>query len=184
MEIAGGFNSFASVLNEAEVRETLLAIASIAVVVWTGGVIAIQIKELSGNIVGTNDLLQFAYIAPVTALLASPATLQLIGGAFAMLFAWIGVGYMRSAMAAMPGAKNFWDLPIEAQEIFKYGAFNTLITLFCLIFVYSPGRVTVAWLSLLCLFLGLQRLIGILYGDPDKTQRDTAGNGSGNQTPE
>jgi len=56
----------------------LLAAGSISVVVWTGALIAFQLKGTSAQLSGAFSLLEYAYIAPLVALLFQGGTLRII----------------------------------------------------------------------------------------------------------
>lgn len=64
--------------------DALIGIASVAAIVWTGGLIAFQVRQLASELTASLWLLRFAFLAPLIALVASAPVLRFV----AMLLAF------------------------------------------------------------------------------------------------
>ena len=59
-----------------EHHDILIGIASIAVVVWTGGLVAFQVRGISTELEGALVFLQFAFLTPLTLMLLDPLAVR------------------------------------------------------------------------------------------------------------
>jgi hypothetical protein len=64
--------------------EALIGIAGAAAIVWTGGLIAFQVRQLASELTASLSLLRFAFLAPLIALVADAPFIRFA----AMLFAF------------------------------------------------------------------------------------------------
>jgi hypothetical protein len=105
----------------------LLAVGSISVVVWTGALIAFQFKGPSVQLSGAFSLLQYAYIAPLVALLFQDSTLRIIAVIATLAFAalvmrqaimYFVVEYIRTKGAAGDPESEFLATDL-GRRVFK-----------------------------------------------------------------
>ncbi|HTD37672.1 MAG TPA: hypothetical protein VK669_09165 [Candidatus Limnocylindrales bacterium] len=157
-------------------KEALIAIASVAAVVWTGGLIAMQIRNQgSVSLIGGLDLLQTAFVGPTLALFAVGLPLRVITLMFALFYLFQAVNRMRYAWnlrrQSRPGGTM--TLPNRGTDPVGFRAADAkmhyaTLTLVSLIFFYIP---VILWPSQksVCIFawgltfIGMQMILTRLY---------------------
>jgi hypothetical protein len=90
-------SAFTTVPKQSENANALLAIASVAAVVWTGGIISIQINAQRARVKAVlgMEYLQFAFLAPLAALVAEPLWLRVIATVAGVVTFYVGATHLR-----------------------------------------------------------------------------------------
>lgn len=146
-DAAGLWQWYSAMPMGGEAKDALIVSASIAVVIWTGALIAFQIKGISIELRGALLLLEYAFIGPLLALftagavirtLALVAVLYCLGRAIrhAIFFLANRRAASRNARGTVPHVLNF---PSVYVGICALGSLAVLV---------YPVNVTVAWASL------------------------------------
>lgn len=156
-------------------KEALLATASVAAVVWTGGLIVRQLKAPSITIANGLDFVQAAFMGPLVALATNGVPLRLAAIAFLVVYTIVAAYHIREGLLwrkqirmvnpAIFHAGNAHDAKMYAKQTLAYGTW-TLISMIAYIFViWRPTPLTVFVVSWVMLFVGLQVILGRLYAD-------------------
>lgn len=169
---------YSTLPRQAEEKDALLAIASIAAVLWTGGIIAIQLdpNRARARAVLGMEYLQFAFFAPVITLVAEPLALRTIATIAATVIFVIGVDHIRRGAAAGHLERLFGPntrLTLRARlalhairrNLLYYGRWTVASTAGAVIIAVSPTQTTVAWTSIVVAFVGLQIVVRFLNFD-------------------
>jgi hypothetical protein len=156
-------------------KDALLATASIAAVLWTGGVIAIQLtpdRARAKAVLGM-EYLQFAFFSPAVALVAEPIALRIIATVSAAVIFAIGVTHLlRGAkaryLARLAGlAVEESQIGVIVRNLIYYGRWTTASTVGAILIAILPTQTTVAWVALVVGFIGLQSVLRFLNVDED-----------------
>lgn len=163
-------------------KDALIATASIAAVVWTGGLIAIQIRnESSVSLINGLDLLQTAFLGSALALFSVGVPLRvvaLIFGAFYLCQACYGWLYARrlrgsarpGQMATVPQGTFPVSVLADAEE--QYSLLTLLSLLFYIPVIWWPSQKSVCIFGWSLTFLGMQMILMRLYAvDADVRSR-------------
>jgi hypothetical protein len=164
---------FSTVPCQSENKDALLAIASIAAVLWTGGVIAIQLdpNRARAKAVLAMEYLQFAFFAPAVGLVAEPFVLRAIATILAVVIFFIGVKHIRDGVNVrhweriMGPAGDRLRLGIIEKNLLYYGRWTVASTIGAVVVAMWPTQTTVAWTALVVGFIGLQLVVRFLNLD-------------------
>ena len=157
-----------------ENQVALIAISSVAAVIWTGGIIAITIKRPDYKLISGNDLLGFAAFAPLAALIGSGVPLRILLLVFGLFYFFVAVRYIRIAgklrQFADKGIKHWKGVSVAtgAMAVRNYGLIMLTSLVAYFLPVIWPTQTCVAWCAGTMLFLGYQFLLSTLYVTPDK----------------
>jgi hypothetical protein len=145
---------------ETDLTFDLTIIASVAVVVLTGGVVALQLRGFSLRNAFGMDLLSTTFLACVIAMIDYHSSahhyLRFIATAFLLLYSVIYIN----------GFGGGWR---ENNDGLLHWSLNGLLYLLPLMMmvVIFPSEPVIAWLSILTLYFGLQQILRSL-GDADR----------------
>ena len=138
----------------------LTIIASIAVVVWTGGVVALQLRGFNLRNAFGMDLLSTTFMACVIAMVDYDAGehryLRFIASAFALYY-----GFVYSA-----GFRKGWRQDNDSILQWSLNGLFFMVPLMLLV-VVIPTEPLIAWFSILTLYFGLQNVLRTL-GESDR----------------
>ena len=164
-----------SSMTDGEYREALVAISAVAAVVWSGGLIAYQIKRNATRIFGANEVMATAFVLPLIALMSDRTDLQIVGLGAALAF---GVNGIRTVSWLVKNEKAWRPkiaTAIERQEHFQEAwdaGVSTIFTFLLVIGFWSVSRwptlEQVSRISILSLIGGYRLLVEIMYNSPDK----------------
>jgi hypothetical protein len=158
-------------------KDALIAVASVAAVVWTGGLITMQLKKTSVVLMNGLDYLQTAFMGSMLALFASGVWLRVIVLAF-------GVYYIQLAFQQLILARKLWLCHTDGEEIVTINpdgvprsvacgpyakalvqyVFWTLVSIlgYVAIFVW-PTRFAMSIFTWTILYVGMQMVLIRLY---------------------
>lgn len=148
-----------------DLRDALLAIASVGAVVWTGGLIALQLRGLFVEIGSALEYLRFSFIAPLFALVGDGAIVRTVALLFIVFYVrrvfvhFRTFRLMAKAIESVAGTNVHFDgMAVEiAQRIFRVQGTTAVASLVACVLVLSyPSKAVVSWSSLLALLGGLQ----------------------------
>jgi hypothetical protein len=151
-------------------RDALIGVASVAVVVWTGALIAFQIRGISVEIGMSLEYLHFAFIAPLFTLIG-PGPLIRTAALFLVIYyirrTFVHFRMVRFFVIATDvhtrGTRLHAKSVQLAQRIFRITGITTLTTLLACFVVFAyPSQIVVAWSSLLTMLAGLQYITTVL----------------------
>lgn len=159
--------------------QALIAIASVAVVIWTGGFIVRGWMRTTGGLVAGMSFLQFAFFGAILTLLASPLTLRCAALAF-FVYYLVFFGYHTKRLREVEGDA----LPVipllhvlsGRRDLFWVGMQLIELAPFAIVFVW-PESVVVAWVCLAMTFLGYQVMLTFVYGDVLAARKGTSSAG-------
>jgi len=163
--------------------EELIAIASIAAITWTGGLIAFQVRELASELTASLSLLRFAFLAPLLALIANGPVIRFA----AMLFGFyafresITSGFVLLVLRLIRRLtrvekfmknvdKNFpalLDLALPELGILIV-ANLILLAAYVAVFVY-PSHLLIASAAIVLIFSGVQYIAAVLK--PERAEK-------------
>jgi hypothetical protein len=164
---------------EAAQTDALLAIASVAAIVWTGGLIAFQIKAPSTVNNLALDLLQTSFVGSAFALFLHGETLRAAATVFLVYYVAITVwglycsfrtSLIRRFWKAIPNRDSLSDevlLAIGRAAAVYYRWTLLSMTAFVAVIIF-PHQTAVAWIAGLLLYVGLQLALRSLYFGRDK----------------
>jgi len=165
-------------------NDALIAIASVSAVVWTGGLIAWQIKAwtLSRNF--ALDMLQTAFMASIISLVAHPPTFRIVA-TFFLLYYGIGsiVGLAKNRNGdtwnkwfgkKYPNITTAEQRENVAKSNREYSAFTMGTMVYYAVAIVWPYPTVVAWLSALLIYNGYQKLNEHFSVAPDKPTLEAA----------
>jgi hypothetical protein len=161
---------FTSVPCQTENKDALLVTASVSAVLWTGGIIAIQLdpNRARAKAVLGMEYLQFAFFAPAVALVAEPLVLRVLATASAMAMLTIGIKHIRAGGKAerlrrLAGpAADSTRIGLIAKNLLYYGRWTTACTIGAAVIAVQPTQTAVAWVALIVGFVGLQLVVRFL----------------------
>jgi len=162
-----------SVPQDEKSESALIAIASVAAVIWTGGIISIQLNEQRARVkaVVGMEYLQFAFLAPCCSLIASGLPLRCIS-------ILAGLAYLVSAFRKLHQASLASRLlkvgslrlsdgtPIQPiQSNLRYYAIWALLALPLYAYIAAePIQEAVAWSSVVAILAGIRLILIFLHG--------------------
>ncbi|MGH7662464.1 MAG: hypothetical protein ACRENA_16290 [Vulcanimicrobiaceae bacterium] len=150
-------------------HETLLAIASVAVVAWTAGfIVRAWWKKTTLGLVTAMDALQTAFVGALVAALASPTALRDVTSAWLIYYAVIFVRswwYVSGPKDRVPQKnKLYFDMLRDADH--RLWVILTLLILVPIsIVAVIPNRGVAAWCALFLTWYGYQILLIYVYHD-------------------
>ncbi|MEA2784880.1 MAG: hypothetical protein QOF71_984 [Candidatus Eremiobacteraeota bacterium] len=154
-----------------EAKEALTLSASIAVVIWSGALIAFQIKRVSIELRGALLLLEYAFIGPLLALFTTGAVIRTLALVAVLYCSGRAIRHAiffladRAASQALEPAPHVLNFPSVYVGICAVGSLAVL---------FYPVQVTVAWASLGGVVGGLNLVILTLErkGAPESVSGD------------
>ena len=150
------------------IETALIAVASVSAVVWTGGFIARSWqKQTKFALMIAMDSLQFAFFAPLGALLAPNASvMRIIASAFLLIYsAALAFNVMLYKRQQKAGKFGPYYQAVEEAGFFLWLAFQIGNLLPIAVVVALPYPVIVGWVSFGLLFIGYQIMLMFLYRD-------------------
>lgn len=165
----------------------LTAIASVAAVVWTGGLIAFQIKQWTTTRGIGLDFATNAFMASLLAIFMRPLTLRYAATFFLFVYLFnYGLVWYRNRASNVHGEKAKWekarpelgDLSVDQwKEILstnRRSSFYGIAMLAPYLFVIAmPYQTVVAWFAALYTFLSYQTILLNLNSAPDAVNQMT-----------
>jgi hypothetical protein len=148
--------------------EALVAIASVAVVIWTGGfIVRGWMGSTSIALLGGMNYLQFAFFSSIMALLANALTLRCLAIAFLLYYGSFFIRYSSILKAREPEIELF--LPLVSDVKISSARFWPTIQVIELIpliitFIWPDPRV-LAWCCAAMTFFGYQIILAFVYKD-------------------
>lgn len=177
----GHFGAFWRVPAQQHAEVALEAIAAVAAVVWTGGLISVQIRgnKMTVSLRAALDFLQFGYIAPLFALFVNQQQLRVLACIFFVLYAddlygmFVSVNRTQRAISSAQASTTMailmkpqiaeWTRTLQATFVYLfYSAVG--LTQYAVSGVYTT-QVAVAWTCAFGTFLGMQIMLLFLYGN-------------------
>ena len=145
-------------------HDALVAVASVAAVVWTGGFIVKTFpgKETTIWLTESMNWLQFAFLAPIFALTADPETMRRIAIGFLVLYV-LSTPFTIRAYRNKP-TTFFTFANLSRARAFRLWTVYTGSQLIVIVAVW-PRRDVVAYLSAAAVYFGYQGLHGIAFFD-------------------
>jgi hypothetical protein len=157
----------ASTQNGGVPTEALTAIASVAVVIWTGGFIVRGWMRTTASLVAGMSYLQFAFFGSVLGLLSNGLTLRAAAVAF---FAYYVVFFRKNAdrlreidEGALP-IIPLLHVTLTQRRRFWIGVQIVELVPLAVVFVWPEPRV-IAWLCAAMTFIGYQIMLTFVYSD-------------------
>lgn len=148
--------------------DALVAIASVAVVIWTGGfIVRGWMQSTSVGLMAGMNYLQFAFFSSILALLSNALTLRCWAVAFFIYYAVFFVRYSTFLRAREPEIELF--LPYLSEVRVSGGPFWGVLQTIELLpivvtFVWPDPRV-LAWCCAAMTFFGYQVILAFVYSD-------------------
>jgi hypothetical protein len=146
----------------------LAAIAGVAVVIWTGGLIAYQLKKFALPRTYGLDIVQTGFMFALVATFMHPLSFRIAVTAFFLLYtAQSVVSLRRYRDLSWVDDKQKKLFPNRTQEQWasisdatrKYAWFTLLTMLLYVWAIIWPYQVALTWISTICTFLGYQTII-------------------------
>jgi hypothetical protein len=146
----------------------LVAIASVAVVIWTGGfIVRGWVQSTSAALLAGMSYLQYAFFAAMLALLANALTLRIVAVLFVLLYASFFARHTRRLSAREPNIELFLPyvdaLRVSGKAFWTGMQIIEFIPL-AIVFIWPDPRV-VAWACAIMTFLGYQIILAFVYRD-------------------
>jgi hypothetical protein len=159
-------------------KDQLVLLGSVAVVIWTGGLIAYQIKKYSINTSIGLDLLQNAFMAPLFVLVESTLWFRYTATLFLLYYVvlhCISLFRYRTLSSSARTVHNKYPEMDEdhvrrvREDVRNYSFYSLAIvlTLYTSVII-NPTHAMVAFLGLPVAYLGLQLILSVLATIPDK----------------
>lgn len=146
----------------------LVSIASVAVVIWTGGfIVRGWMQSTSVALLAGMSYLQYAFFASILALLSNALTLRIAAVIFVFYYGSFFVRHSRRLALREPNIELF--LPyfdafrVSGSYFWALIQAGELIPL-VIVFVWPDPRV-VAWSSAIMTFIGYQIILAFVYRD-------------------
>jgi hypothetical protein len=148
--------------------EALVAIASVAVVIWTGGfIVRGWMQSTAVALMAGMNYLQFAFFASILALLANALTLRCLAIAFLFYYGSFFVRYANALREREPEVELF--LPYLDQVRVKGPNFWLTVQAIQLLPIVTtivwPSPRVLAWACAAMTFLGYQIILAFVYSD-------------------
>jgi len=146
----------------------LVAIASVAVVIWTGGfIVRGWAQSTSAALLAGMSYLQYAFFGSMLALLSNALTLRFISVFFVFYYASFFVRHTRRLAQREPNIELFLPyvdaLRISGKSFWTVMQAVEFIPL-VLVFIWPDPRV-LAWSCAIMTFLGYQIILAFVYRD-------------------
>jgi hypothetical protein len=146
----------------------LLAIASVAVVIWTGGfIVRGWMQSTSAALMAGMNYLQFAYFGAILALLSNALTLHLIAVGFLLYY---GSFFVRNAGRLRKRERDV-ELFLPYFDLVRIKGFQFWLALSVIQFmpiiatIVWPSAQVLAWLCVAMTFVGYQIILAFVYSD-------------------
>jgi hypothetical protein len=148
--------------------EALVAIASVAVVIWTGGfIVRGWMQSTAVALMAGMNYLQFAFFASILALLSNALTLRFLAVAFLFYYGSFFLRYSVLLREREPEVELF--LPYLDQVRVKGARFWLTVQVIQLlpivITIAWPTPRVLAWCCAAMTFLGYQIILAFVYSD-------------------
>ena len=148
--------------------DALLAIASVAVVIWTGGfIVRGWMQTTAVALMAGMNYLQFAYFSAIIALLSNALTLRCVAVAFLIYYGSFFARHSARLRKREPEVELF--LPYLDQVRIKGARFwatlQTIELLPIAITIVWPSPQILAWSCAVMTFLGYQIILAFVYSD-------------------
>lgn len=142
--------------NVVSLKDALVAIASVSAVLWTGGLIVLQLRHDARSaqaadrpqteaIKGAMACIAFGMLAPLFILFLPDTAIRVVAGLFSVFYLWYTWNEAWSAVCAF--REQNWGVVIPNLGFFAPTAAMLIVTVFA-----SP--IAVAWVSALLVFFG------------------------------
>jgi hypothetical protein len=156
----------------------LMAIASVAVVIWTGGfIVRGWMQTTAVALMAGMNYLQFAFFASILALLSNALTLRCAGVGFLLYYGSFFVRHSARLHKREPEVELF--LPYLDQVRLKGTRFwwtvHAIELLPMMITIVWPSPPVLAWCCAAMTFLGYQIILAFVYSDLFLKQRAQTG---------
>lgn len=156
----------------------LVAIASVAAVVWTGGLVSYQLKQYTvARSVGL-EIVQASFIGSVFALFMQPVTLRIVVTVFTVyyvsMFLYALFVQYRDVTATRKTHKEIVDKLSDDDVIVlwkttrRYIFYSLLSMILYVCVIVWPYPKEVAWIASVALYVGLQAIMSHLNTAPDR----------------
>jgi hypothetical protein len=148
--------------------DALLAIASVAVVIWTGGfIVRGWMQTTAVALMAGMNYLQFAFFSSIIALLSNAVTIRCVAVAF--LFYYSGFFARHSARLRKREPEVELFLPFLDQVRIKGARFWVTLQIIELlpiaVTIVWPNPQVLAWCCAVMTFLGYQIILAFVYSD-------------------
>jgi hypothetical protein len=162
-----------------ELRDALFAIASAGAVVWTGGLIAFQIRGIQVELGSALEYLRFAFVAPLVALIASPAVVRTVALIFVLFYirrVYVHFKFVDDLIGRFLDYDSVqdhaWHRAMARAWRFAWVVGTTAIATLvaCIAVFLYPSHLVVSWSSLLTLVGGLQFISAAVERPPNSTK--------------
>lgn len=176
MFLRSAYTAYVTVPKQTENANALLAIASVAAVVWTGGVISIQMNAARARVKAVlgMEYLQFAFFAPAAALIADPLAMRALATLAGLATFYVGAYHLRRGFVSrafyVSGFRKTHDgidVGKVTRNLLYYGRWTIASVIGFGTIAWRPTQNTVAWTALGMAFLGLIIIVGFLNSDDD-----------------
>jgi hypothetical protein len=148
--------------------EALVAIASVAVVIWTGGfIVRGWMQSTTAGLMAGMNYLQFAFFGAILALLANALTLRCLSVLFFLYYASFFRRHLARLRLREPEVAlflPFFDAVRVTGERFWIALQVVQLVPLLIAFIWPDPRV-VAWACAAMTFLGYQILLAFIYSD-------------------
>jgi hypothetical protein len=156
--VTGFLSCFLCALTIDEYKDALIAIASVAAVIWTGAIIGLQLKGLLIELLGCMAMLQTAFIGALFVLLSSPLALHLVAIGFALYQYEVFFRYRRNVRKTTTS-----DTPQAKVHSLNNYATAVLLMATCELIVGITASVPLAtWILTFVTYFGLNNLVKML----------------------
>jgi len=165
-----------------EYKDALVAAASVAAVVWTGGLITMQLRNSGIVLIGALDILQNAFMGAILALFVVGVPLRLV---VLIVFSFYLIRTTNELAVALTlwrksdhGATDtvlpsgIFPTSLLVRTSVRYCVYNYLTLVFYCFVILWPTQKVVSIFAWSALFLGMQMLLTRLYGTDDQPTFD------------
>lgn len=160
----------------------LFAIASVAAVVWTGGLVAYQLKGPSIGRIIALDMVQLSFLGAIFGLFLQPLTFRYtatvfwclyIAGSIVILHQNRNIDFVSKDRAKFPAlTDDFYQE--QARQNIRYAIVTVASSALLVWMIIYPYPTVIAWSSTIAVFLGLQMVLWVLGNTSDDWRRDAA----------
>ena len=146
-DAAGLWQWYSSMPDGGEAKDALIVSASIAVVIWTGALIALQIKGMATELRGALLLLEYAFIGPLLALFTAGAVIRTLALVAVLYCLGRAIRHAIFFLASRRAVLGTGRVPVSHVLNFP-SVYVGICALGSLAVLVYPVNVTVAWASL------------------------------------
>lgn len=165
---------FLSVPPNGEAKDALIAIASVAAVVWTGGLITMQLKKLSTILGNALDYVQTAFMGACFGLFATGVPLRCAVIVFGLIYTIQSIASLVQSTWLLRRAKagevvfkhknGIWYYTERFAKGTRQYAWTTLASMLAYVAVFVwPTQYAMCWFGWGLLYLGMQMILWQLY---------------------